>query len=118
VHGSFGRDNTLNNMAAIGPDFKGDYEDPLPVSNADIAPTVMYLLVSKYSKRKIDRSRDSRGAEGRDGDGAVGESPPHVEIFQSEEPHRPARAATGATVYYDEACLIKPGATQQLKECR
>ncbi len=43
-HGSFGRDNTFNNMEALGPDFKHGFEDPLPVSNADIAVTAAYLL--------------------------------------------------------------------------
>jgi hypothetical protein len=43
-HGSFGRDNTLNNMAAFGPDFKRDFRDSLPVSNADIAVTAAHLL--------------------------------------------------------------------------
>ena len=36
MHGSFGRGDTMNFMAAIGPDFKAGYVDPLPVSNADV----------------------------------------------------------------------------------
>ena len=44
MHGSFGRDNTFNFMAATGPDFKTRYRDPLPASNADITPTVLQLL--------------------------------------------------------------------------
>jgi hypothetical protein len=44
MHGSFGRDNTFNNMAAIGPDFKKEYEDPSLVSNMDTTPTLAYLL--------------------------------------------------------------------------
>jgi hypothetical protein len=44
MHGSFGRDNTFNFMAAIGPDFKTRYRDPMPASNADIAPTLLRLL--------------------------------------------------------------------------
>ena len=44
MHGSFGRDNTFNFMAAIGPDFKAKYRDPMPASNADIAPTLLQLL--------------------------------------------------------------------------
>jgi arylsulfatase A-like enzyme len=43
-HGSFGRDCTFNNMAAIGPDFKAGFADPAPVSNADIAPTIARIL--------------------------------------------------------------------------
>ena len=44
MHGGFGRDNTLNNMAALGPDFKHAFDDTLPVSNADIAPTLAHVL--------------------------------------------------------------------------
>jgi hypothetical protein len=31
-------------MAAIGPDFKSGYVDPLPVSNADVGMTIVQLL--------------------------------------------------------------------------
>jgi hypothetical protein len=44
MHGSFGRGDTLNFMAAIGPDFKAGYVDPLPVSNADIGATAAKLF--------------------------------------------------------------------------
>jgi arylsulfatase A-like enzyme len=44
MHGSFSRADTLNNMAAIGPDFKKGYVDDAPVSNADIAPTLAHIL--------------------------------------------------------------------------
>ena len=44
MHGSFSRGDTLNFMAAIGPDFKSGYVDPLPVSNADVGMTVAQLL--------------------------------------------------------------------------
>jgi len=44
MHGGFGRDSTFNNMAAIGPDFKKGFTDSLPVSNADITPTLAHIL--------------------------------------------------------------------------
>jgi arylsulfatase A-like enzyme len=44
MHGSFGRGDTLNFTAAIGPDFKAGYVDPLPVSNADVGMTAAQLL--------------------------------------------------------------------------
>jgi hypothetical protein len=44
MHGSFGRGDTMNFMAAIGPDFKSGYADPLPVSNADVGMTVARLM--------------------------------------------------------------------------
>jgi len=42
-HGGLGRDQTLNNMAAIGPDFQPGV-DALPTGNIDIAPTVAHIL--------------------------------------------------------------------------
>ncbi len=44
MHGSFGRGDTLNFMAAIGPDFKAGYVDPLPVNNADVGMTIAGLM--------------------------------------------------------------------------
>jgi arylsulfatase A-like enzyme len=44
MHGSFSRGDTMNFMAAIGPDFKAGYADALPVSNADIGITISELL--------------------------------------------------------------------------
>ena len=44
MHGSFGRGDTLNFMAAIGPDFKAGYVDPLPVNNADVGMTIAQLM--------------------------------------------------------------------------
>ena len=61
MHGSFGRGDTLNFMAAIGPDFKAGYTDPLPVSNADVGMTIAQLLGLRPA-----------GAGGSDGPGDVG----------------------------------------------
>jgi hypothetical protein len=44
MHGSFGRGDTMNFTAAIGPDFKAGYADALPVSNADVGATAAKLL--------------------------------------------------------------------------
>ncbi|MGA7808841.1 alkaline phosphatase family protein [Bradyrhizobium sp.] len=44
MHGSFGRGDTMNFMAAMGPDFKAGYADPLPVSNADVGMTIAQLM--------------------------------------------------------------------------
>jgi hypothetical protein len=44
MHGSFSRGDTMNFMAAIGPDFKAGYVDELPVSNADVGATAAQLL--------------------------------------------------------------------------
>ena len=44
MHGSFGRGDTMNFMAAIGPDFKAGFVNSLPVSNADVGATAAKLL--------------------------------------------------------------------------
>ncbi|HEY4328296.1 MAG TPA: alkaline phosphatase family protein [Phycisphaerae bacterium] len=43
-HGTFGRQDTFNCMIAFGPDFKSQFTDPDPVSNADIAITLSHIL--------------------------------------------------------------------------
>ena len=44
MHGSFSRADTMNFMAAIGPDFKAGYIDALPVGNADVGMTIAQLM--------------------------------------------------------------------------
>ena len=44
MHGSFSRGDTMNFMAAVGPDFKAGYVNQLPVSNADVGITAAHLL--------------------------------------------------------------------------
>jgi Type I phosphodiesterase / nucleotide pyrophosphatase len=44
MHGSFSRGDTLNFTAAVGPDFRAGYVDPLPVSNADVGKTIAQLM--------------------------------------------------------------------------
>jgi arylsulfatase A-like enzyme len=44
MHGSFSRADTMNFMAARGPDFKTHFADVAPSSNADIAPTLAHIL--------------------------------------------------------------------------
>jgi arylsulfatase A-like enzyme len=43
-HGGFGREQTLNNMAAMGPDFKAGFVDDAPMGNIDIVPTLAHIL--------------------------------------------------------------------------
>jgi hypothetical protein len=44
IHGSFGRADTHNFIAAVGPDFKTGFVDPAPVSNADLTSTLQRIL--------------------------------------------------------------------------
>jgi arylsulfatase A-like enzyme len=44
MHGSFSRADTMNFMAAIGPDFKAGFADEAPASNADVGKTLSRIL--------------------------------------------------------------------------
>ena len=44
MHGSFSRADTMNFMAAIGPDFRTGFVDRTPVGNADVGKTLAHLL--------------------------------------------------------------------------
>jgi hypothetical protein len=44
MHGSFSRGDTMNFMAAIGPDFKSGLVSDVPVSNADMGKTMAEIL--------------------------------------------------------------------------
>ena len=44
MHGGFGREQTFNNMAAMGPDFKPGFVDQAPMGNIDLAPTLAKIL--------------------------------------------------------------------------
>jgi hypothetical protein len=66
-HGSFGRDNTFNNMAAFGPDFSPGFVDTLPVSNADIARTAAHLLgLTLAAKGRLEGRVLTEALEGGD----------------------------------------------------
>jgi hypothetical protein len=51
MHGNFSRADTMNFMAAIGPDFKSGFVDDTPVSNADIGLTIAHVLGLKLPSR-------------------------------------------------------------------
>jgi hypothetical protein len=44
MHGSFSRTDTWNFMAMQGPDFKAQFVDPAPASNADLGRTIAHLM--------------------------------------------------------------------------
>jgi hypothetical protein len=43
-HGAFGRGETFNFMAAVGPSFKAGFADTMPVGNVDVHPTIARLM--------------------------------------------------------------------------
>ena len=120
MHGSLGRDNTFNTMAAIGPDFKERYTDQAPVGNADIALTLAKILgfplpssghlrgrvlnealagspASITGRRRISTSKEA----------ASGKST--VLVYQEVDHHR----------YLDEACFVdKPHRVRRGNPCR
>ena len=44
MHGSFSRADTWNFMAMQGPDFRSQFVDPAPASNADLGRTIAHLM--------------------------------------------------------------------------
>jgi hypothetical protein len=44
THGSMSRADTMNFMAAMGPDFKAGFASDIPVSNADFGKTLAKIL--------------------------------------------------------------------------
>ena len=57
IHGTLGRGDTHNFMAAVGPDFKAGFLDPAPVSNADLNPTLAKILGLKIASHGDKRGR-------------------------------------------------------------
>jgi hypothetical protein len=51
MHGSFSRADTMNFMAAIGPDFKSGFADEAPASNADVGKTLAHILRLKIEDK-------------------------------------------------------------------
>jgi hypothetical protein len=51
MHGSFSRADTMNFMAAIGPDFKSAFADEAPASNADVGKTLAHILRLKIKDK-------------------------------------------------------------------
>jgi arylsulfatase A-like enzyme len=112
MHGSFGRANTFQFMAAIGPDFKKQFVDDAPVSNADIAPTLVHVLGFDIA---------AKGAlVGRIIQEALPGGPPSIS-FERRTAVSQSAASGNATilmyqqlakqVYFDEACFkIAPAA--------
>jgi hypothetical protein len=54
MHGSFSRADTWNFMAVQGPDFKSQFVDPAPASNADLGRTIAQLMhLDVHDKGKL-----------------------------------------------------------------
>jgi hypothetical protein len=109
MHGSFGRGDTMNFMAAIGPDFKSGFVDPAPASNADIGKTLAHILgLNIKDKGKLIGRVLSEAAPG-------GQVPKYVAKVMRSPPGKGGLVtvldyqAVGETRYFDAAGF--PGRT-------
>jgi arylsulfatase A-like enzyme len=113
MHGGFGREQTLNNMAAMGPDFKAGFVDAEAMGNIDIAPTLAEVLGIKLPSVGSNRGRVVQEAL-RGGEAAKAEA---VKTMVS------APSANGMVTvlvyqeaagkrYNDRACLVAVGAAK------
>lgn len=108
MHGTLSRDDTFNNMAAIGPDFKKGFVDLAPVSNADIARTLASILGFHFSDEGFLRGRVAEEAL-RNGRNAAGLGFVPERLVSS--PSRNGKVTVlkfqrhGTQRYFDSACL-------------
>lgn len=105
-HGGFGRDQTLNNMAAMGPDFRTGL-DALPMGNIDIAPTVARILGLSLSKQGnlIGRVVEEALKSGHDG------SAQPAQMLRSQPADNGLSTLIeyqeyGGVRYLDRACMV------------
>jgi hypothetical protein len=118
MHGSSGRDNIFNNMAAIGPDFKTSYVDHAPVGNADIVPTIAHLLGFEFvGKGKLQGRVLSEVLKGG----------PDQVIFTRNVAKSPMAGGKSTVLFYqqvkqqryfDEACLVAVRGNAAPASCR
>jgi len=114
MHGSFNRGDTMNFMAAIGPDFKAGFVDESPVSNADVGKTMAQVLGLKIPFHGL--------LMGRVADEALpgGAAPTVANLVERSQPGGDGLVTmlvgqrVGATRYFDAAGF--PGRTVGLDE--
>lgn len=108
MHGTLSRDDTFNNMAAIGPDFKKGFVDDSPVSNADIARTLAAILAFHFEDEGV--------LQGRVAEEALSTQRDKRDVYSKvdklvSKPSRNGKVTVlkfqrhGAQRYFDSACL-------------
>jgi hypothetical protein len=107
MHGGFGRDQTFNNMAAIGPDFKSGFVDETPMGNIDIAPTLAKILSIEMPsvgnlKGRVLQEALTGGAAARTGETKTLVSAPANNGLRTVLEYQ----ETLGVRYYDRACLV------------
>ena len=113
MHGGFGREQTLNNMAAMGPDFKAGFVDNSPMGNIDIAPTLARILglempsAGSLKGRVLEEAIAGSKSSGAGTPKTMLSAPDSDGVstlleYQEFEGLR----------YYDSACLVQKGAAK------
>jgi len=106
-HGGFGREQTWNNMAAMGPDFKAGFVDRAPVGNIDIAATLAQILgIAMPSTGKLTGRVLREAMAG----GAAASEPPHKTMLSQPGPGGVKTLLEyqqfGGVTYLDDACMV------------
>ncbi|HZR28023.1 MAG TPA: alkaline phosphatase family protein [Terriglobales bacterium] len=121
MHGSLSRADTFNNMAAFGPDFKQEYADRAPASNADIAATIAAVMKWKFpdGNSKLRGRVLSEAIKG--GPESIAFDPPATKT-SSQAGSNGLRTVlhyqmVGEHAYYDDACLVNTADDKQV-ECK
>lgn len=113
MHGSLGRDNTRNNMAAFGPDFKNYYADQAPMSNADITITLAQILGLELKSTGNLRGRVLKEAlQGGQKEVLHG----HVQLVSDHDKNGGITVLDYQTIgeqkYFDQACVVGEAPTE------
>jgi hypothetical protein len=115
-HGGLARSQTLNNMAAMGPDFKHGFVDELPMGNIDIAPTLAHVLgiempsVGSLKGRVVDEALVDGKTTAKAGE-LTKISAPAANGLRTLLEYQ----VKDGVAYYDRACLVKDAATKSCK---
>ena len=118
MHGTLARADTFNNIAAMGPDFKTGYVDVVPMSNADLAPTLASILGIKLPFQGTLSGRIMREALIGTTDVPVYTADKKVSGVQGGMATVMLEQQVGDERYYDEACLVGVAASAAANPCR
>ncbi len=119
MHGTLARADTFNNIAAIGPDFKSTFVDPIPMSNADIAPTLAYLMHINLPFAGTLQGRIMKESLLGFTDLPVVSSEKHISAPSGDNTTVLLYQLVGDERYYDESCLVPTAAANATRNpCR
>ncbi|SEG62641.1 Type I phosphodiesterase / nucleotide pyrophosphatase [Bryocella elongata] len=110
MHGGLARDQTFNNMAAIGPDFRQHFADNAPFGNIDLVPTIAHILGIEMPSAGALKGRvatealkEGKPAESKSaGEHKTLESTPTTEGLHTVLEYQELNGVK----YYDQACLV------------